>query len=130
MLNRLTCLTLVLVAVAILLIAPRRVEAARDFAPPATSEFEIVVVEVNGCKYCPLFRQAVAPAYSATPRARQIPLRFLDITAEGADKMKLKSPITIVPTAVLLRNHVEIGRIEGFVGAEDFSRLVTSLLSQ
>lgn len=128
MLNRLTCLALGLAAVAI--IAPPRVEAARDLATPATGEFEIVVVEVNGCKYCPLFRQAVVPAYQASPRARDVPIRFLDINAHGAGQLKLKAPITVVPTAVLMRNHTEVGRIEGFVGPEDFSRLVASLLSQ
>ncbi|MDO9382397.1 MAG: hypothetical protein Q7T86_05990 [Hyphomicrobiaceae bacterium] len=103
--------------------------AARDLVAQAGSGIEIVVIEVNGCKYCPLFRQSVVPAYAATPRARDVPIRFIDINAEGADRLKLKSPIATVPTSVVMRNHVEVGRIEGFVGAEDFARLISSLLA-
>lgn len=130
MLNRLNRLALGLAAVMVACIVVPRAQAARDFAPPADSQFEIVVIEVNGCKYCPLFREAVVPVYEASPRARDIPLRFLDINGVGLSHLKLKAPITIAPTAVLMRNHAEVGRIEGFVGAEDFSRLVTSLLPQ
>ena len=103
--------------------------AAHDLVAEAGSGMEIVVIEVNGCKYCPLFRQSVVPAYEATPRARDVPIRFIDINAEGADRLKLKAPIATVPTSVVMHNHVEVGRIEGFVGAEDFARLISSLLA-
>lgn len=129
MLHRILCLVLTLVAVLATIIAATRVEAARDYAPPAPTGLEIIVMEVSGCRYCPLFRQDVAPAYSASPRARDVPLRFMDVTAVGADQLKLKAPIDTVPTAVLMRDHVEIGRIEGYVGAETFARLVTQILS-
>ena len=109
-------------------VASPRAEAARDLASPSPSGMEIVVIEVNGCKYCPLFRQSVVPAYEATPRARDVPIRFMDINAEGAGRLKLRSPIATVPTSVIMRDNVEIGRIEGFVGPQDFTRLISSLL--
>jgi hypothetical protein len=115
-------------AVAALVVTTPGAEAARDPQPPVTTALEIVVIEVGGCKYCPLLRQDVADGYARSPRAREVPIRFVDVTAEGADRLKLKAPIATVPTAILLRNHVEIGRIEGYVSPEDFTRLLTDLL--
>lgn len=112
------------------LIASSRVEAARDLAVAPDSGLEIIVMEVQGCRYCPLFRQDVLPIFAASPRARDVPIRFMDLNAEGADRLKLKSPIATVPTAVVMRDHAEVGRIEGYVGAADFNRLIGSLLSQ
>jgi thioredoxin-related protein len=120
--------TLATVAVAALALAAPDAEAARDPQPAVVTSMEIVVIEVGGCKYCPLLRQDVADGYARSPRAREVPIRFVDVTAQGADRLKLKAPIATVPTAVLLRNHVEIGRIEGYVSPEDFTRLLTDLL--
>lgn len=128
---RITRLILGLAALAVAaVLASPRVEAARDFTPPPPKAMEIVVMEVNGCKYCPRFRENVASAYSASPRGREIPMRFIDVNAEGAARLKLKSPIDTVPTAVLMREHAEVGRIEGYVSPEDFARLVTQLLAR
>jgi len=102
--------------------------AARDLQEPPATALEIVVIEVGGCKYCPLLRQDVAEGYARSPRARDVPIRFVDVTATGADRLKLKSPVNIVPTTVLMHNNVEVGRIEGYVAPDDFARLVTDLL--
>jgi thioredoxin-related protein len=119
-------------AAALLLLAagPRwpAAQAARDLQPATAHALEIVVIEVGGCKYCPRFRQDIAEGYARSTRAREVPLRFVDVSAEGADRLKLKTPVNIVPTAILLRDNAEIGRIEGYVGPEDFSRLVADLL--
>lgn len=131
MLDRLNRPILALAALAAgAMLVSQRVEAARDFTAPPPTGFEIVVMEVNGCKYCPRFRENVAPAYTASPRGRDIPMRFMDLNAEGAGQLRLKSPIDTVPTAVLMHNHSEVGRVEGYVSPEDFARLITSLLAQ
>lgn len=120
---------LVLLALIVALVVSSRVEAARDTAS-AGSNLEIIVMEVSGCKYCPRFRQDILPAYSASPRAREVPMRFVDVNAIGADRLKLKAPIATVPTALLMRGNSEVGRIEGYVAPEDFSRLLTALLNR
>lgn len=131
MLDRLTRSILALAALTLAAaLASHRVEAARDFTEPPPTAMEIVVMEVEGCKYCPSFRENVGTAYAATPRGREIPMRFVDVNAEGAGRLRLRAPIDTVPTAVLMRDHAEIGRIEGYVGPEDFTRLVSQLLSQ
>lgn len=131
MLDRLTRSILGLAALALAAaLVSHRVEAARDFTEPSPTAMEIVVMEVVGCKYCPNFRENVGTPYAASPRAREIPLRYIDLNAEGASRLRLKSPIDTVPTAVLMRDHVEVGRIVGYVGPEDFARLVNRMLAQ
>jgi thioredoxin-related protein len=119
-------LTAALIAAAV---APPTVEAARDMdAPPADSSYEIVVMEVEGCRYCPLFRSDVLPVYLATPRAREVPVRFQDINAADMDRLKLKGAIDTVPTAVLMQDKAEIGRIPGYVAPESFARMITDMM--
>lgn len=108
---------------------PPSVEAARDMdAPPPDSGFEIVVMEVEGCRYCPLFRSNVLPVYLATPRGRDVPVRFQDLNAADMNRLKLKGAIDVVPTAVLMRDKAEIGRIPGYVAPETFARMITDMM--
>lgn len=125
-LNRPILALLALITVA----SAAQVQAARDLSIPAQREMEILVMEVPGCKYCPLFREHVLPAYTASPRARDMPIRFVDVSAADTSKLKLTSPIETVPTAVLMRNNKEIGRIEGYVGPSDFGRLISAILGR
>lgn len=115
-------------AAACLVISP--VEAARDAVSPLPKlgGYEIVVMEVKGCSYCPLVRSDILPVYSSTPRGKAMPMRFLDLNDKSADAIKLKAPITTVPTAVLIQDNVEIGRITGYVGPELFPRMVSDLM--
>ena len=45
------------------------------------SRLEILVVEIDNCIYCGLFRRDVAPTYKVSGRAKTIPMRFIDINA-------------------------------------------------
>lgn len=114
----------------ILAASAAQVQAARDLSIPTQRNMEIIVMEVPGCKYCPLFREHILPAYSASPRAKEMPIRFVDVSAADTSKLKLISPIETVPTAVLMQNNKEIGRIEGYVGPQDFGRLVSAILGR
>lgn len=114
----------------ILAASAAQVQAARDLSIPTQRNMEIIVMEVPGCKYCPLFREHILPTYSASPRAKEMPIRFVDVSAADTSKLKLISPIKTVPTAVLMQNNKEIGRIEGYVGPQDFGRLVSAILGR
>lgn len=127
-LSLLAATTLAVTLAATLLLSSSPAGAARDLGAPPATTLEIVVIEVGGCKYCPQLRQDVADGYARSPRARDVPIRFVDVTAPGTDRLKLKAPVNIVPTAVLMHDNVEIGRIEGYVAPEDFARLLTDLL--
>jgi len=97
--------------------------------PPAGDRLELVVYEVEDCNYCAQFRRDILPAYLLSPRAAEVPIRFIDL-ADGRGGVKLSSPIEVVPTAVLTRNSQEAGRITGYAGRESFFQLVRFLLSR
>lgn len=98
--------------------------AARDTGLPVNSgpNLEMVVLEVDGCIYCGVFRRQLLPAYQASRHGRAIPVRFVDINDEALARIGLTQPVGMVPTFVVLENNEEIGRIPGLMGHADFFR--------
>lgn len=124
-------LTSAALVLAVLLLGETRGNAARDLLIPADGEgrLQLVLVEVDGCIYCEIFRRDVLPKYRESARGRDVPLRFVDLNAPEADELGFESPIVTVPTVVLLKNNVEVGRIQGYVGPENFFHSVHRLFS-
>ena len=89
---------------------------------------ELLVVEIENCIYCGLFRRDVAPAYKSSIRARAVPMRFVNINAPDVDRLILESPIDSVPTVLVVENGREVGRIAGYVGPEIFFHSLQRLL--
>jgi thioredoxin-related protein len=100
-----------------------------DAAIPKASNLELVVMEAPGCTFCSIFRRDVLPAYEASERAKDVPIRFLDVNDVASTKMDLETPVDIVPTFVILKDNKEIGRIPGYVGPETFFHTINYLLS-
>ena len=115
---------------AVLALAPVS-RAAFDFETAALpdSRYELVVLEAEGCIYCQIFRRDVLPAYEVSPRAREVPLRFVDLNKSETDKLALSEPIELVPTVVLFKDHKEVGRIAGYVGPEAFFHSVNRMIA-
>lgn len=90
---------------------------------------ELIMVEAEGCIYCSLFRRDVAPSYEASPRAREMPLRFLDINDLEQSKLETDGPVDMVPTVMLFKDHKEVGRIPGYLGPESFFHALNRLIS-
>jgi thioredoxin-related protein len=122
-------LAFVFACVAVL--APPASQAALDFTDPAeaASDLEIVVVEAPGCIYCHLFRRDVWPFYENSQRAKSVPMRFVDLNSGDVEELALESPIESVPTALVLRQNKEVGRIPGYVGPESFFHSIDRLLA-
>lgn len=100
-------------------------------APPAvaTTDYELVVMEAEGCIYCGLFRRDVLPAFSASEQGRQISVRFLDVNDIEQSNLHLTGDITIVPTFVVTHKGQEVGRIPGYIGPEYFYQAIRSLMA-
>jgi thioredoxin-related protein len=96
---------------------------------PNASELELIVMEAEGCTYCDIFRRDVLPSYQASERGKDVPIRFLDVNDQTAEALGLDSPVDIVPTFVVLKNHREVGRIPGYVGPEFFFHSINHLIS-
>jgi len=107
---------------------------AATFAPPLANSarneasvseirgpYELVVVEVENCTYCEVFRRDVMPVFVTSPEARELPIRFLDLNTPEAKKLVLtEGPLTIVPTVLLVRSNREVGRASGYMGPDGF----------
>jgi thioredoxin-related protein len=120
--------TLVLAALGL----PSAAPLGRDIETSAlaASRLEIVVIEERDCLYCRLFRRDLFPAYAAPPRAREVPMRFLDAGELAASRLTLKSAVDVVPTILVLADGAEIGRVPGYATREIFFRAINALLSQ
>ena len=119
------------VCVCLALLVPVSSRAALDLTGPLpdVSNVEIVVVEAPGCIYCHLFRRDIGSPYELSERAKTIPMRFIDLNSEAVDHLTLAGPIESLPTALIVRETKEIGRIPGYVGPETFFYSIDRLLA-
>jgi len=99
-----------------------------DAPIPASGEFQLVVLEADGCNYCALFRRDVLPAYETSERGKDMPVRFVDVNEVGAANLDLDGPVDVVPTFVVMKHNKEIGRIPGYVGPESFFHTINYLI--
>lgn len=106
-------------------------EAGLDLdAPlPKGEGFELVVMEAPGCIYCDLFRRDVLPTFQSSERGREMPVRFVDLNDEAAEKLATDGPVDVVPTFLIMKNQREIGRIPGYVGPEFFFHSINHVIS-
>lgn len=93
------------------------------------ARMELIVVETADCRYCSLFRRMVLPAYERSPQTRELPIRFIEAAALEGSGIALSGPVDVVPTAILMRDGVELGRISGYVGRENFFRSINHLIA-
>lgn len=89
---------------------------------------ELLVFETENCAYCFIFRRDVAPGYLASPRARRVPLRYIDARKADLSTIQLKEPLTMLPTVVLMQNGREVDRITGDMGPEPFYYMISRLM--
>jgi thioredoxin-related protein len=122
---RIVFLLLVLVAP----LSSGRAGIDRDAAVPQLGNLQLVVMEADGCIYCDIFRRDVLPSYETSERGKDMPVRFVDVNDIDKTGIELQSPIDILPTFVIVKDHREIGRIPGYMGPEDFFHSINYLLS-
>jgi hypothetical protein len=86
----------------------------------------VLVFERPGSVSCHFFRRDLLPKYHRLIRA-EAPLRFIDVSSDGAADPTLNARIDVVPTAVVIRDGREIDRI---VGPGNFFRLRSYIQSR
>jgi hypothetical protein len=82
--------------------------------------FELLMFRRPGCSWCAAWDREIGPIYAKTDLGRRIAIRYIDLDHGGAMKFKLESPLHFTPTFVLIEEDREIGRIEGYPGADFF----------
>jgi hypothetical protein len=99
-------------------------------APSAAPRMELVVFERAGCGYCEMFRARIAPDYASGTAGGRAPLRYVDLDRSDIDEvaMGLKARITVLPTAVLMRDGAEVDRIVGLTAPQTFHTLIQYMM--
>jgi thioredoxin-related protein len=105
-------------------------QAALDRAAATKTSMELLVFEHPDCTYCQAFRSRVVPRYQASPHAAEAPLRFIDISRSDTGRLGLASPITMLPTAVLMKEGREMDRIAGYWAPDNFFKMVGLIISR
>ena len=93
----------------------------------ALAEVRLLMAEEPGCIYCARWNAEIAVIYSKTPEGQAAPLeRFIvDVEEPAAD---LSSRVLFTPTFILVRDGVELDRIEGYPGEDFFWGLLGMML--
>lgn len=97
-------------------------------AGAALAETRLLMVEQAGCIYCRQWHAELGEIYPLTDEGRAAPLVRIDLRAPLPEGVTLRSKPVFTPTFVLLRDGVEVGRIEGYPGEDFFWGLLGALL--
>jgi len=96
--------------------------------PGAARAVDLVMVERAGCHWCERWNAEIAHIYPKTREGKLAPLRRADIH-DLPDDVTFKSPPIFTPTFVLVKDGVELGRIEGYASEDFFWFHVEQLLA-
>lgn len=114
-----------------LALLPVPLQAENSSTSAGTAPLELVMFERDGCSYCLRWHQEIGPAYSKTTEGAAAPLRRIDIADPLPSEITLTGrPPVFTPTFVLLREGVEVARIEGYAGDEFFWVLLDGMLDR
>ena len=102
--------------------------ATAFLASAAVAETYLVMVEQDGCSYCILWHDQIAPAYPKTAEGQHAPLVRVDIREDAPDGMAYARKVTFTPTFVLMQSGEEVARMEGYVGEDFFWPLLAQML--
>lgn len=94
------------------------------------SAAELLMFRSAGCPWCAAWDQKIGPIYPKTDEARRAPLRMVDLDHTTAPDVELTRPVRYTPTFVLVDDHREVGRIEGYPGEDSFWGLLDALLTK
>jgi hypothetical protein len=91
---------------------------------------ELLMFEQPGCSYCRRWDTEIGPGYAQSNEGKRAPLRRFDIRDRVPEHIKLKRPVTITPTFVLIQDGQEVGRVAGYGGSEFFYVLLDDLMAK
>ena len=93
----------------------------------AKADVRLLMAEQDGCYYCALWNDEIAPIYPKTAEGKAIPLQRYEISSPPGD-VTLARRVNFTPTFLLVKDNVEVARIEGYPGEHFFWGLLTQML--
>ena len=94
----------------------------------SAAALELLMVDQEGCVYCEMWEEQIAPIYPKTAEGRFAPLARIDISELDNAEVTFARAINFTPTFVLLEDGRELGRIEGYPGEDFFWWMLSKLL--
>lgn len=88
----------------------------------------LMFVERAGCIYCARWDAEIGPGFARSDEGRAAPLLRVDIDGPWPDGIVLDSRPAITPTFILLQRGIELGRVEGYVGADYFYPVLIDMM--
>ena len=98
------------------------------FGSAAPKAAVLLMFESEGCGWCEVWNEEIAPVYPKTEEAKSATLRRVDLDEERPLDLTDVQGIVFTPTFVLWRDGEEIGRIVGFPGESHFWGLLDELI--
>ena len=86
----------------------------------AVSAAELLMIREKGCFWCEAWDKDVSAHYGDTLEGQSAPLREAELGASLDEALALKGAVLFTPTFLLIEDGKEVGRIEGYPGADFF----------
>ena len=96
----------------------------------AHAETRLIMFDSPGCFYCAKWRAEIGPIYPKTAEGKAAPITEIHIGTALPEDIHLARRPVYTPTFVLLRDGIEVTRIEGYPGEDFFWGLLEKMLSE
>ena len=91
---------------------------------------ELIMLEQDGCHWCEMWDEQIAPIYPKTTEGKRAPLRRVDLFAPLPEDLTHLSMGRYTPTFILVHEGEEIGRIRGYPGEDFFWGLLEQMMAK
>ena len=95
----------------------------------AQAEPTLLMAEEHGCYWCAKWNEEIAHIYPKTAEGRTAPLQRYDVHSETPD-VAFSKRVHFTPTFILVDDGKEVGRIEGYPGADFFWGLLAMMFER
>jgi len=103
--------------------------ASLIFSNQSRAETRLVMFETSGCYWCDKWKREIGPIYGNTSEGKHAPLTVLNVHAALPADIALERRAVYTPTFVLIKDGVEVNRIEGYPGEAFFWGLLERMLA-
>lgn len=88
--------------------------------PGLAEAFRLIMVEQPGCYHCARWHDQIGPTYPLSAEGRLAPLEQVALRGNWPDGVVIGARPVFTPTFLLLKDNVEVARIEGYPGENIF----------
>lgn len=96
---------------------------------PAAAQTYLWMAEEQGCMWCARWNKEIGPIYPKTAEGKAVPLQRFDLNKDDPD-IEFARRVHFTPTFILVKDGVELDRIEGYPGEDFFWGLLGMMLER